>query len=406
MNRRKFLYQAGLVSAGTIAALGTHGWVARTPAANGRNRLIVVFLRGAVDGLNVVVPYKDEAYYEARPTIAIPRPGESGGALDLTGGFGLHPALASLVPLWQQKSLAFVHACGSQDVSRSHFEAQDRMESGTGTRVAADGWMNRLLGLLPNHTPTHAVNLGESIPKSLMGKVSVANLPLGRVANAAVAIDRPQISAAFDRLYGGTDALSKAYQEGRQAREKLLADLNAEMMEASKGAPSPVNFASDTKKLARLMVRDPGIQLGFLALGGWDTHVNEGGSRGQLSNRLKPLGEGLATLAQELGPVYKDTAIVVMSEFGRTVKENGNGGTDHGHGNALWVMGGAVKGGQVYGQWNGLTESQLHEGRDLAVLTDYRDPIASLLQRHMGLSKAQLSKVFPGFTPQSNLALV
>ena len=407
MKRRKFIEKTGIFAAATLIPIGLHGWVARGIAQSDRSkRLIVIFLRGAIDGLNVVVPYRESAYYEARPTIAIPTPSEAGGVFDLDGRFGLHPALADIMPLWKQRSLAFIHACGSPDPTRSHFDAQDYMESGTpGVKSTEDGWMNRLLAILPQGTPTQAVNLGETVPRILKGQMAVANLPTGRKANRKLPIDRPIINAAFDRLYSGKDPLSLAYQEGKKAREILMSELSQEMMQASRGAPSAVNFASDARRLARLMVGDARTQLGFMALGGWDTHVNQGGTQGRLARSLQPLGEGLATLVKELGAVYSDTVIVVMSEFGRTVRENGNRGTDHGHGNVMWVLGGRVKGGKVYGEWPGLAKSAWYEGRDLEVTTDFRDAMTSLLQQHLQISNSNLTKIFPGYLSKNRLNL-
>jgi len=408
MNRRKFLHRVGIASTSAIVLLGTHGWAARSTSLNSdgnSKRLVVIFLRGAVDGLNIVVPYAETAYYDARPKIAIPRPNQNGGVLDLDGHFGLNPALAPLIPLWRQGSLAFVDACGSPDPTRSHFDAQDYMESGTpGVKSTADGWMNRLLATLPEHTPVQAVNLGDTTPRILSGSIAVASLPLGR--NSAMPLDLPQVSTAFDRLYSGNDALSQAYQEGQQARKTLLTDLDAEMKAANNGAPLPGGFARDAQRLAQLMVKDSSIKLAFLALGGWDTHVNQGGSQGQLAGRLKPLGEGLATLVQGLGSVYQDTAIVVMSEFGRTVHENGDGGTDHGHGNVMWTLGGQIKGGKVYGEWPGVSIGKLYQGRDLAISTDFRDVIVSLLEGHLQLDDAKIHQVFPGYTPSQKISLV
>jgi uncharacterized protein (DUF1501 family) len=369
--------------------------------------LIVVFLRGAIDGLSVVVPYRETAYYEARPRIALPQPGKEGGVLNLDDQFGLHPSLEPLMQLWQQKTLAFVHACGSPDETRSHFDAQDYMESGTpGVKSTSDGWMNRLLATLSGHSPIQAVNVGATTPRILSGKMPVATLASGRSAANRLPIDRPQVSQAFDRLYSSNDALSQSYREGKEARKALIQDLNTEMQMANNGATLPNAFGGDAQRLARVMVHDPRVKLGFLAVGGWDTHVNQGSNRGQLATRLQALGRGLATLQQELGGVYDNTAILVMSEFGRTVHENGNGGTDHGHGNVFWVMGGRVCGGKVYGNWRGLASEQLHEGRDLPVTTDFRDVLISVLERHLSLSEAQLSQVFPNYTSTQKIAIL
>ena len=408
MNRRKFLQQLAFISSGTLVTVGSHGWAARSATQNSKpKRLIVVFLRGAVDGLNVVIPYTDSAYYDARSLIAIAPPNEKNGALDLDGHFGLHPVLESIMPLWKQGSLAFVHACGSPDATRSHFDAQDYMETGTpGVKTTQDGWMNRLLALTPSQSPIQAVNVGATMPRILAGQKSVATLPTGRNATAALAIDRPQMSEAFNQLYSGNDSLSKAYQEARAARQQLMADLDKETIEANNGAPSPSGFAKDTQQLARLMVKDPSVQLAYMGLGGWDTHINQGGATGQLARNLKSLGDGLATLSQGLGNIYADTTVVVMSEFGRTVHENGNGGTDHGHGNAMWLMGGGVKGGKVYGQWPGLAKEQLYEGRDLAVTTDFRDVIAPVLSRHLQLDNSKIQQIFPNYSPKMEIGVV
>ncbi len=328
-------------------------------------------------------------------------PGSAGGALELDGHFGLHPALAALMPLWRERSLAFIHASGSPDPSRSHFTAQDYMESGTPGRSATpDGWMNRLLAALPGpHLSTSAVSFGPTVPRILTGRLNVANIPLGRGADHPLPIDRPVINASFDRLYAGNDPMSRAYREGMAMRAKLMTDLQTDMVEADNGAPSPVGFASDTENLVHLIARDRAVELAFFALGGWDTHVNEGAAEGQLANHLRPLAEGLAALAKGMGGAYRDTVILVVSEFGRTVRENGNRGTDHGHGNVLWVMGGPVAGGRVYGAWPGLAEDALYQNRDLAITTDFRSAIAVVLERHMSLGDAALQTVFPGAPP-------
>ncbi|NES64698.1 MAG: DUF1501 domain-containing protein [Okeania sp. SIO2D1] len=408
MKRRNFLQFASLLSASGIISVGSHGWVAKGLAqTNNRKRLIVIFLRGGVDGLNVVIPHQEYNYYDARPKIAIPAPGEAEGAIDLDGQFGLHPALADIIPLWQNRSLAFVHACGLNNDTRSHFDAQYYMETGIpGNKKIPDGWMNRLLANLPKDKPTQAVNLGDTPPRILMGAMPVASLPTGRKSSRSLPIDRPQIYEAFDRLYSSNDELSRVYQEGRRARDLLLADLEQEMEAASAGAPPPQSFAADAKNLAQIMVGDSKTQLGFMAFGNWDTHVNQGSSQGALARRLKPLGEGLVTLVQELGPLYSDTAILVMSEFGRTVKENGNGGTDHGHGNVMWVLGGGVRGGQVYGQWPGLDESELFQKRDLAVTTDFRSVISSVLEQHLEIERSQIARIFSGYSSERRLALL
>lgn len=399
MDRREFLRHAMLASGAVLLGVGTRGWAARLAAAADDNRrLVVVFLRGAVDGLNVVVPWADDRYYEARPSIAIPKPGQVGGVTDLDGYFGLHPALAQVLPFWQDKSLAFVHASGSPDPSRSHFEAQAFMESGTpGVATTPDGWLNRVLGALPGpRSPTEALSLGPTLPRILSGRNAVSNLPLGRNADHPIAMDRPKVADAFAALYQGDTPVDMAFQQGQRARGELMSDLSQDMANSYNGAPSVMGFAQDTTRLAKLMSSDASIRLAFLSVGGWDTHVGEGAAKGQLSNHLQSLGEGLAALVQSLGRTYEDTAILVMSEFGRTVRENGNAGTDHGHGNVMWVMGGRLKGGKVYGEWPGLADDQLYQNRDLAVTTDFRQVAAALLTRHLKLSDAALEQVFPG----------
>jgi uncharacterized protein (DUF1501 family) len=404
MNRRKFLKTATAVSALTLQSLGRTGWAARVnETETARHRLIVVFLRGAVDGLNVVVPYNEHAYYDSRPSIAIPATGGNNALTDLDGQFGLHPALAGMMPLWRERSLAFVHACGSPNSTRSHFDAQDYMESGTpGAKSTPDGWMNRLLATLPGtHTPTQAVSFGPTLPRIFSGKMTVANVSVGKNAGRAMPLDRPVISDVFDRLYRGNDPLSRAYQEGQSARKQLLAGLAQDMEASSKGAPPANDFTGIADQIARLMARDNNIQLAFLAVGGWDTHVNQGATAGQLANRLRPLGDGLAALARNLGRAFRDTTIIVMSEFGRTVRENGNGGTDHGHGNVMWLMGGGIRGGKIYGKWPGLSSEDLYEGRDLAVTTDFREVVSAVLSRQLKLNGRQLATVFPGFRPSA-----
>ena len=397
MDRRDFLKLAVLSTSGLLLLDG-NGWAARaTDDDKNHKRLVVVFLRGAADGLNVVVPYSDSSYYVSRPTIAVPRPNESGGALRLDGHFGLHPALTSVMPLWEKGTLAFVHASGSPDPSRSHFDAQDFMETATpGLAKTPDGWLNRLLGVLPGmRSSSEALSVGPTLPRILSGPIPAANLPLGKAGTRPTPLDRPEIQAAFDRLYTGNDPLSVAYREGEASRKKLLAELTEEMQMADQGAPSPVGFADEAKNLGRLMARDPGLKVAFIALGGWDTHINQGSVQGQLPNRLNALGESLSTFVQALGSAYSDTVILVMSEFGRTVHENGNTGTDHGHGNVMWVMGGNVRGGKVYGQWPGLSGNELYEGRDLAVTTDFREVISVVLESQFGLTSSQLNKVIP-----------
>jgi uncharacterized protein (DUF1501 family) len=386
----------GAAAGALVRPLGRGAWAAA--AEGGPQRLVVILLRGAVDGLNVVIPYVEPAYYAARPTIAVARPGTPDGVLPLDEHFGLHPALANLMPLWREGGLAFIHAAGSPDPSRSHFEAQRYVENGTpGCNTTVDGWMNRLLQALPGpRGPTDAISVGATLPRILSGKAPVANLTLGPGVVEPSPVDPPELAAAFDRLYAGTNKLADAYREGRGARSELIGTLAREQQIADAGAPPPSGFARSAMQLARLIAGDTRIRLAFVALGGWDTHVDQGGAAGWLANRLRPLGEGLAALARGLGGAWRDTAIVVLSEFGRTVHENGDRGTDHGHGNVIWLAGGVVRGRRVYGDWPGLAPAQLYQRRDLAITTDFRAALSAILERHMGLADRQLEVVLPG----------
>ena len=414
MKRRQLFKRTALIGASGLISIGAHGWAWRanaqtaspamssgTKAAANSPRLIVVLLRGAADGLSVVVPYQEPDYYAARPQIAIAKPGTPTGAIDLDGQFGLHPALQPLMSEWQAGNLAFVHACGSPDPSRSHFQAQIYMENGTpGVGSTADGWLNRLLAQLPGSSATRAVNVGGNIPLIFSGPEAVANLTISGANIDALSLDYPQAQATFDPLYAGNSELARMYQEGRRAREVVLKEVKDEMTKAS---PSSSQFVNNARYLARLMTGDAATQVGFMELGNWDTHVAQSSL---LPQSLEPLGAGLKMLAQELGPVYQNTTIVVMSEFGRTIAENGNGGTDHGHGNVLWLLGGGIRGKQVYGEWPGLSPAAQHESRDLAITTDFRDVLMPLLSQQFGLSTGALAQVFPGHQVQKTLQLL
>src|SRR5579871_1135517 len=329
MQRRAFIGSAGALAGGVaLTSITGRAWAivdSTDSAPASPPRLVVVFLRGAVDGLSVVIPHGDAEYYRARDRVAVARPGRDNGAIDLDGYFGLHPALRAVSPLWQAGHLAFIHAAGSPDPTRSHFDAQDYMESGTpGRKGTPDGWLNRLLAASPApHSNTQALNLGETVPRILSGAEVVASMPRGRAASRPGAIDRPAVRAAFDRLYAGGDGLSKAYGDGVAAHQQLIADMGTTDPTADNGAPPPGGLADDGARLGRLMQRDRRIRVAFIPVGGWDTHANQGAGTGALANHLKGLGEGLLALAQELGPAFDDTVVVVMSEFGRTFRENG-----------------------------------------------------------------------------------
>ena len=405
MKRRKFLEKIALATGGMLIPVGNQSWVAKgANQISNAQRLVVILLRGGIDGLNVVVPHQETDYYDVRPSIAVPYPGEPKGVIDLDGFFGLHPALSDLVPFWRQKDLAFIYNCGSPDGSRSHFDAQDYIESGTpGIKSTQDGWMNRLLAVLPTDRLTQALNVGITTPRILQGKMAIANLRPGKNSLHRLPIDRPLIHQAFARLYSDDSDLAQAYRKGVEARDIIMAELNQEMNSASGNAISVNGFVDDAKEVGKLMSSDARTQLAFMDVGGWDSHVGENFI---LKRSLPHLGRGLATLVQELDNVYANTVILVISEFGRTVKENGNQGTDHGHGNVIWLLGGGIRGGQIYGKWEGLGASVLYEGRDLPVTTDFREAIASILLNHILISQSELGNIFPGYQFQNSLHLI
>ncbi|MBX9688113.1 MAG: DUF1501 domain-containing protein [Candidatus Obscuribacterales bacterium] len=404
MNRREFLKAAGMATASCFLP-GFQAWAVESNSKTSSNKkLVVVFLRGAIDGLNVVVPHGDPAYYSMRQKIALQAPGSPGTALALDRDFALHPSLAALMPLWQKKKLAFVLNAGSPDPTRSHFDAQDYMETGMpGNKVASTGWMQRLLAQMPdNHSPVRAINVGSTTPRILAGPIAAATYAPSAKRRRAP-IDRADISSEFQQMYKGrNDDLEHAFLEGIAARNTIntaLAgdEMNAEMQAANGGALAANKFGGFGKQLGKLMHDEAKVQVAFVALGGFDTHVNQGNEKGQLANQLNVLGTGLSELSAALGPSFDDTTIMVISEFGRTAKENGNGGTDHGHGNLIWLLGGDINGGKLYGRWNGMSQKELYEGRDLPVSTDFRSVISSVIGEHLRLSQSQLEAIFPGF---------
>jgi len=375
--------------------------LAQTSAGGRKKVLVAIFQRGAADGLNIVVPHGEQRYYDLRPSISIPRPssaavGES--TIDLDGFFGLHPSLAPLKPLWDRKQLAVIHATGSPDTTRSHFDAQDYMESGTpGLKATSDGWLNRALSPAAGKaSPVRAVSLGPALPRTLRGTnsaVAVDSLNSFTVRDAAAAKALQSMYAgSHDQILGGT---------GRETFEavELLQSLRRQAYQPTPGAVYPRGrFGDSLSQIAQLIKADVGLEVAFADLGGWDHHVNEVGPKvsvGVLANRLDEFGSGLAAFCTDLGDRMEDVVLVTMSEFGRTAKENGNRGTDHGHANAMFVMGGPVQGGKVYGAWPGLEQEQLYEQRDLAVTTDFRDVLSEAVYRHLG--NRSLQSVFPGY---------
>ena len=406
MNRKQFLQTLALFGTGLIIPISNRSWISYSNAqTSNSDRLIVIFLRGAIDGLNIVAPYTDDEYYSLRPTLALNPPGEFGDSvIDLDGTFGLHPALEDLMPLWQEKSLAFINCCGLPNNNRSHFAVQHLIETGIpDNKNSNEGWMNRLLGEIYQDNPTQAINFGSSTHRIFNGQNPVANLPRKESKEQSSTMKQNNLNQLFAQLYQGNGELGNAYREGLQAQEIFMAELQTEMKTANKGAPKSTSFLQEVDEMATLIKGNANAQLAFIDFGAWDTHTNEANT---LNRLLPPLGQGIAQLRQKLGQEYQNTTIVVMSEFGRTAKENGNRGTDHGHGNVMWVMGGKVKGGQVYGQWQGLAKNQLYQGRDLPVNHDYRDVITQILDRNFKLSQSSLDKVFPRFNSSKKLSFI
>jgi len=403
--RRIFLRNSALAMVGMGTApmwLKRALYAAGTPSPR-KKILVAIFQRGAADGLNIVVPHGEKPYYDLRPTIAVPRPaaGNADAAIDLDGFFGLHPSLAPLQPLFADRHLAIVDATGSPDPTRSHFDAQDYMESGTpGLKATDSGWMNRTLP--PAHgkvSPVRAVALGAVLPRAMRGQepaVAMQNIGSFHVNNAAAAKEFEQMYAsAKDPVLAAT---------GRETFEAMamLETIQRQPYTPAYGADYPRSrFGQSLQQIAQLIKSDVGVEMAFADVGGWDHHVNEVGpsaAQGQLANLLRDYGQALAAFWRDMGDRMNDVVLATMSEFGRTAHENGNRGTDHGHANCMFVMGGPVKGGKVYGQWPGLAKEQLYEGRDLALTTDFRDVLGELVARHMGV--ATLDSVFPGFQPK------
>ena len=400
LSRRVFLKHSGFA----LVSLGfAPSFLARTASAEGRRakQLIAIFQRGAVDGLNVIVPFGEDEYYRSRPTIAIARPGKGGGsndaALDLDGFFGFNPRLAPLKPFWDQHALAIVHACGSPDATRSHFDAQDYMETGTpGVKSTADGWLNRYMQArkLDHPDPFRAVALTTQLPRMLQGSApamamsQISQFDIRGGGQAGTTFES-LYAEARDRVLGGT---------GRDAFDamKQLKNADPARYQPEHGADYPRGpFGQALKQIAQLSKADVGLEIAFADVGGWDTHINQGASQGQLARNLDDFARGIAALVTDLGDRMADTLVLTMSEFGRAVRENGNRGTDHGHGNAMIAIGGGVRGGKVYGKWPGLGVDQRYERRDLAVTTDFRDVFGEIVVRHLGV--ADPAPIFPGY---------
>jgi uncharacterized protein (DUF1501 family) len=403
--RRWFLRTSGLA----VGALGTpHAWIkpASAQGVPSRKVLVAVLQRGAADGLNIVIPFAEKRYYQLRPGIGIAMPGQPGGGgpIDLDGKFAFHQSLQALRPLWDAKQLAVVHAVGSPHTSRSHADAQAYMESGTADTRTPDGWLNRTLARpSQNSSPLRGVAVGATLPLALRGDrstVAVDDLAKFQTIGEAYPImERLYARAGDARLKSNGAAMFDAVKKIDAIRQQPVTPLPP--------APNGVNggfyqgeFGRRLQQLARLIKSDVGVEVAFVDIDGWDHHANE---NGQLGNILNQFSASLAAFTRDLGARMADVVVVTMSEFGRTAAENGNAGTDHGHGGVMMVMGGPVRGGSVYGKWPGLEQEQLFEGRDLAVTTDYRDVLSELVRVHLGQNPEQ---VFPGYKPGAPLGLL
>jgi uncharacterized protein (DUF1501 family) len=405
ITRRVFLRNSAMAVVGTAAVPSflTRAAFGAADTGLGNKRLVVIFQRGAADGLNIVVPHAEPQYYAMRPSINIPRK----SVIDLDGFFGLHPSMASLQPLWQQRHLAIVHAAGSPDITRSHFDAQDFMESGTpGVKITEDGWLNRSLQAMPRpamqtQSPFRAIALGPSVPRILSGAEPA--VAMNNINDFSIGGKNPKNSraaTAFEAMYDhSADTVLHGTGEETFDAVKMLKAADPGKYTPAYGANYPKGrFGDSLRQLAQLIKANLGVQVAFADIGGWDHHVNEGSTEGQLSNVLGDFSQSLAAFWTDLGDLGEETVVITMSEFGRTARENGNRGTDHGHANVMFVLGGPVKGGKVYGRWPGLNQSQLYEGRDLALTTDFRQVIGEAVAQHMGNSN--LNTVFPGYDNQ------
>ena len=411
--RRIFLRNGALALAGTAAlpAFLTRAVMAATTEAKAEGkRLVVIFQRGAADGLNIVVPWREPNYYAMRPSIAIPQK----EVLDLDGFFGLHPAMSSLQPLFKQGHLAIVHATGSPDPTRSHFDAQDFMESGTpGVKSTQDGWLNRALQAedlrrKQAHTAFRAVALGSDVPRTLAGPVPA--LAISNVQDFVVGGRGPKpapVSSAFESMYDqSSDTVLHSAGDSTFEAIKMLRATDPAHYQPDPSAQYPSSpFAKNLMQIAQLLKANLGVEAAFTDIGGWDTHQNQGSVNGQLADRLRDFSDSIAAFWRDLGAGAETVTLVTMSEFGRTAHQNGTGGTDHGHANAMFVLGGTVKGGKVYGKWPGLADHQLNEGRDLTITSDYRQVLGEVVAKTLGANNLQTT--FPGarITPKEFLGI-
>lgn len=410
ISRRAFMRAGtlGLLSLGADPLfLGRTALAARREGGGSGRTLVLLFQRGAVDGLSMVVPAGDAWYWRERERIALPR----GDLLTLDDQFALHPRLGALKTLWDRKLLSAIHAVGSPAPTRSHFEAQDAMESGVPDRPSTrEGWANRYLQLHDREhrdTPFRSVAFGPRLPRTLAGRAPslvIDDLTTFGVRTARARGDT-SMASAFESLYAGQDTgvVAASASEGFEAI-RMLRDIDPGRLAPANGARYPGGrFGTSLRQIAQLIRAEVGLEIAFADIDGWDTHVNQGASDGALGRRLQEFGDGIGAFVTDLGPKMRDVVILTMSEFGRTVRENGNGGTDHGHGTAMFVVGDSVRGGTVAGRWPGLAPEARHEGRDLAVTSDYRDLFGEVLTSHLG--SIDLTTIFPGHRAGPRLGL-
>jgi uncharacterized protein (DUF1501 family) len=409
MDRRYFLKSGGIALASFGLMSAAPGFLHQFADAQtltdrrGKKKILVtIFQRGAADGLNMVAPFGDSEYYNLRRSIAIQKPNQTDGAVDLDGFFGLHPSLKPLEAFWANKQLAVIHSVGSPDNTRSHFDAQDYMESGTpGDKGTRDGWLSRVLQTSTgkNDSAFRAVSMTQQTPRSMMGRYPTIAMTNLADFSIKAGVYTKSVQGGFEGVYEQNvkDSLAETGKETFQA-VNFLKKANPAQFQPENGAAYPnTPFGRSLRQIAQLIKSDVGLEIAFTDTPGlnWDTHLNQGGARGQMANLLRVFGASIAAFATDLGKRMDDVVILTMSEFGRTAPQNGSNGTDHGHGNAMLVIGNSVKGGKIYGDWKGLKADQLNEGRDLAVTTDFRDVFGEIAQNHLG--NKNLDKIFPNY---------
>lgn len=395
MQRRQLLQKLAALSA--IPALSFSSRLFAAPTV--QNRLLLVFLRGGYDATHLLIPTGSSFYYESRPNIAIARPGsQPDSAIALDNDWGLHPALRETIyPLFQNKEIAFIPFAGTDDLTRSHFETQDSIELGqplNGSRNFQSGFMNRLAGVINGGKPVNAMAFTDQLPIVMQGNMPIANTALRNPPKSSA--DQRQ-SQLIQQMYGKT-SLSNQVSEGFTVRNEVAREMQDEMNSANRNAVSTKGFALEAQRVARMMREK--YTLGFIDVGGWDTHVDQGAAKGALANKFAELGQGLISYREAMGDEWRNTVVVVISEFGRTFRENGKRGTDHGHGSVYWLLGGGIHGGRIAGEQIALNAGQLFQNRDYPVLNEYRTVLGGLFKSMYGLNQQQLNSVFSSVKPK------